>query len=79
MKEDWLKMSPEYRVHAAVGCNGYEGPAPWEKTRKEILAGKMDAIMKKMKSNRARLRLKNLEYKLKKERLKRKINLYNKE
>lgn len=79
MKEDWLKMSPEYRVHAAVGCNGYEGIAPWEKTRKEILAGKMDAIMKKMKSNRARLRLKNLEYKLKKERLKREINLYNKE
>ena len=79
MKEDWLKMSPEYRVHTAVGCDGYEGPAPWEKTRKEILAGKMDAIMKKIKANRARLRLKNLEYKLKKERLKRKINVYNKE
>ena len=76
MKEDWLKMSPEYRVHTAVGCNGYEGPAPWEKTRKEILAGKMDAIMKKMKANRARYRLKKMEYKLKQERLKREINLY---
>lgn len=76
MKEDWLKMSPEYRIHTAVGCNGYEGIVPWEKTRKEILAEKMDAVMKKMKADSARYRLKKMEYKLKQERLKREINLY---
>ena len=38
MKEGWLKMSPEYRVHTAVGCNGYEGAVPWEKTKKEMLS-----------------------------------------
>lgn len=76
---EWLKMSPEYRVHTAVGNDGYEGPAHWEKTRKEILAEKMDAIMENMKANSARCRLKNLEHKLKQERLKREVNLYNKE
>lgn len=76
MKEGWLKMSPEYRVHTAVGCNGYEGAVPWEKTKKEILAEKMDSVMKKMKSDSARFRLKNLEHKLKQERLKREINVY---
>ena len=69
-------MSPEYRVHTAIGNDGYEGPVPWEKTRKEILAEKMDVVMKKMKADSARYRLKNLEYKLKQERLKREINLY---
>ena len=35
---EWLKMSPEYRVHTAVGNDGYEGRIPWMKTRQEISA-----------------------------------------
>lgn len=64
MKEDWLKMSPEYRIHTAVGCNGYEGIVPWEKTRKEILSErskKMKLLMLKLKMCNARIRLKRLE------------------
>ena len=70
---EWLKMSPEYRVHTAVGNDGYEGRIPWIKTRQEILAEKMDAVMKKMKVDSVRCRLKNLEYKLKRERLKKEM------
>lgn len=75
---DWLKMSPEYRVHTAVGNDGYEGPVPWMKTRQEILAEnakKMKDLMRKMKADNARFRHKKLEHQLRQERLKGQLNL----
>ena len=64
---EWLKMSPEYRVHTAIGNDGYEGPVPWMKTRQEISverSKKMKLLMLKLKMCNARIRLKKLEYKL---------------
>ena len=61
---EWLKMSPEYRVHTAVGNDGYEGRIPWIKTRQEILSErskKMKLLMLKLKMCNARIRLKRLE------------------
>lgn len=61
---EWLKMSPEYRVHTAVGNDGYEGRIPWMKTRQEILSErskKMKLLMLKLKMCNARIRLKRLE------------------
>ena len=61
---EWLKMSPEYRVHTAIGNDGYEGPVPWMKTRQEISAErskKMKLLMLKLKMCNARIRLKKLE------------------
>ena len=61
---EWLKMSPEYRVHTAVGNDGYEGRTPWRKTRQEILSErskKMKLLMLKIKMCNARIRLKRLE------------------
>ena len=75
---DWLKMSPEYRVHTAVGHDGYEGPVPWMKTRQEILAEnakKMKDLMRKIKADNAKFRLKKLEWQFRQERLKEQLKL----
>lgn len=61
---EWLKMSPEHRVHTAVGNDGYEFRIPWIKTRQEILSErskKMKLLMLKLKMCNARIRLKKLE------------------
>lgn len=61
---EWLKMSPEYRVHTAVGNDGYEGRGTWIKTRQEIISErskKMKLLILKLKMCNARIRLKRLE------------------
>ena len=77
---EWLKMSPEYRVHTAIGNDGYEGPAPWMKTKKEIQKEKLDKLLRagkmkllKITAKQACRRLKKLENKLRSERLKQSI------
>ena len=64
---EWLKMSPEYRVHTAIGHNGYEGPVPWMKTKQEILAEnlkKIEETKRQSKVNKAINRLKKLQNKI---------------
>ena len=80
---EWLKMSPEYRVHTAIGNDGYEGPVPWMKTkderRKEILKKRLDEIERarlKRKAERAKERMLRLEYKMKFNRLNGEIESY---
>ena len=61
---EWLKMSPEYRVHTAVGNDGYEDRGTWIKTRQEIISErskKMKLLILKLKMCNARIRLKRLE------------------
>lgn len=63
----WLKMSPEYRVHTAIGHDGYEGPVPWMKTKQEIFAEnlkKIEELKRKSKVNKAINRLKRLKNKI---------------
>ena len=63
----WLKMSPEYRVHTAIGHDGYEGPVPWMKTKQEILAEnlkKIEETKRQSKVNKAINRLKKLQNKI---------------
>ena len=64
---EWLKMSPEYRVHTAIGHDGYKGPVPWMKTKQEIFAEnfkKIEELKRKSKVNKAINRLKRLRNKI---------------
>ena len=64
---EWLKMSPEYRVHTAIGHDGYEGPVPWMKTKQEIFEEnlkKIEELKRKSKVNKAINRLKRLKNKI---------------
>lgn len=64
---EWLKMSPEYRVHTAIGHDGYEGSVPWMQTKQEIFEEnlkKIEELKRKSKVNKAINRLKRLRNKI---------------